>query len=1462
MPHIKSIRLVNVHFNNATQFYDDFKMELGGGNTTYDLENGGGKSLLLLMLLQTVLPKSFLRKEKPVSLLFQGGKDRTSHAAVEWILEEGSHYKYLLTGFCARKRKGSSEPADRGASEEEENIQSADIEHLNWCVFYNDNKIAGIREIPLVTEENGKKIYAGFEEIRKYVQQMKQKGLPAEVFDGIDKYQSYISGHHLLTAEWNIIKGINSGETNIESYFRQNATSRKLIENQFIKIIEDVEALNKGNKNNDESLLLADTLIEIRNRLNEYLKLKEHMAEFTRIKEYYLEFGRRNDELYQAFITYEACKQQAAAIRNLIGNKIKSLEQEKSEALNRLEQNTQSSKESQNRKKKLEAGLVNHEKEELLSKKQQLETERDRLTQTQHGLEENLNQLLTLEAYGEYRAVKEKLNETQARIQALETDGDALKAGYRKAGGRLKFLTDRLVEELETLYEKSVETRGELENEKGNNQQALIKEERKAAILEETVNTLLKKETALGEKSKVLNDFFLDCGEAEAVLSPDEFLWKIQADLNNHILESSSITGKIESIDSRVRSLDLEMIKIEGEINTNDESKKQCENWLNTYQQKLEELESKAAGFAKPNLEEYKESLELLIHKEGLNKLEKEIEAGRLRHKKQLSEEKGFYIPNEVILGLTEQLSAKCEFVKAGIEWIHESKPEDKESVMREIPYLPYSVIVDRASFEKLKNGKLKLDFSSDYPVPIVNLETVRLMKNQAKEDVYYFCSFAGLVIDSGLYAQYIQGIEAALKAIDSEILASETRISELNADLLKISSFFEIYSGEQVDDNREKITTLERKKTGLEKSLFDIQGEKKRILQEKDVLHTRTFELTALIDNYKEKVEKLNKSIETGKELAGIRERLSGAHQEFDAVTRNIAGVKDVLTKLELQYQSIDSKIKELMLELHDAKNNQEHLSSFEEEENQLSIIEARAEYKALNEAVSGRLTEESDLRSRLNEYEERLNALKIRVLRDYGGDLVRIEESEVEGVLVIVPSQEVIKIAKQDKEENAQKLKAAAEKVTEINRKITKAEGRLEELLKSISEDKDAELPHYDSDMRYRQEIELAEQLIKNYLDAINNVNDELDKISKESDKLNHQAEDYDAFIEREEVANDGVIAAETKDFRQFENEYHRFSANIRQQCDKWEDRIKTIHEETAAFVIHEPLEELSKISKPINANQCFTRKEAFTEYVANIEEQMEKITNDILKLENYQQDFTRRCIQRAELILGHLRKLESLSRIEVYGRRINMIELKLQEFEEKEKQLRMKAHIGGIVREISEEGMIDRKRVAARLSTKELLAQIADLDKAAVRLYKIESIPENSRFYRWEHAIGSEGQNNSLYFIFAACLISFIRMLSITNTSIRTKKVIIADNPFGATSAVYLWDPMFKIMKQNDIQLIAPGHRIPREITSRFGVSYLLNQDILQDGRMRVVVKDVRVEEDEDLLRYVDVDQIALF
>lgn len=1462
MPHIKSIRLVNVHFNNATQFYDDFKMELGGKNATYDLENGGGKSLLLLMILQTVLPKSFLRKEKPISLLFQGGKDRTSHVAVEWILEEGSQYKYLLTGFSARKKKGSNDAAAREANEEDENLLSGDIEHLNWCVFFNDNKTTGIKSVPLCREEAGKKFYSTFDEIRKYIQHMKQKGIPADVFDGIDRYQTFIAAHHLIAAEWNIIKGINSGENNIESYFRQNPTSRKLIENQFVKIIEDIEALNKGERNHDESLLLADTLIEIRSRLNEYLRLKGHMTEFEKIKEYYQEFGRKNEELLEGFSRYEAYKSQAAGVRNLIGNRLKQLEARRMENLKKKDYAEASRCEGIILSKLLEAGLVRYGIRGLEAEKGRLEAEETRLTEEQKELDAKYNELMTLEGYGQYRKIKGRLYEAEKRLDVLENDKDELNSQYRNAGGRLKYLVDRKLKDGNLAEEQLKAALIALDEQKKINQESLIKEEKSKTALEEQISPLEKQEKTLNENIDLLQKLFLKSGEMDAIMSPSGLLTKTEE--QRKTLEARQIQAgeRINAIDARMQTLEVDTVKINSEIRLREETKKRDEEWLGVYQKELAELEKKASGFEKRSLEEYREELELGIHRESLGKLEQEIEVGRQQQKKQLSGKRECYVPNEELLSFTEQLSDKCEYVQAGIDWIAESDKEKKEALLKELPFLPFAVIVDGKSFEKLKSGKVKIDFASDYLIPIVNLDTVRAMRDPAKGDLFYFCSFAELLTDDVRFKQYLEGIDARLEGLDREIEASSKRVEALNIDLRKLTAFLESYAKEKVEDTIGRVQRINLEIDTLKNKQQQSEKEKIQLTDEKSTIHEQLQELEGLLKAAKEKSEKLQSLITFQEELTNIRKGLSSKKKEQETVIAAIKKIKEEAERLEKQFNQKQEEKNGLSIQLHDLKKEREELESFAEVLNNESLENVRAEYKALLDAVSGRIANENKLREDIEDYKNGLKELKNRIFRDYGGDLERLSEGEEAGTRIIIPTQDTIAIAKGEKECVATKLKILGGHITEFAVSISKAEGKLGEILKDVSEAQKAELPSYENEARYEEEIKYTRQLVASYEEELEKLENELEKIKGDAGKLNMQAEQYDSFIIRECVSDDGSIAADIKEFRGFENEFLNLQKIIRNQCEKWDDRIKVIQQETSENIIREPLEELAKISRPETAGQCRDHRKAFSEYIMNIEEQMKKISNDLLQLESYQQDFTHRCIQRAELVLGHLRKLESLSRIEVYGRRTNMIELKLQEFEEKEKQLRMKNHIDGIVREISEEGIVDRKRVAVKLSTKELLAQITDLDKAAVRLYKIESISENSRFYRWEHAIGSEGQNNSLYFIFAACLISFIRMLSITNTSLRTKKVIIADNPFGATSAVYLWDPMFKIMKQNDIQLIAPGHRIPREITSRFGVSYLLNQDIMQDGRMRVVVKDVRVEEDEDVMRYVDPEQLSLF
>ena len=106
MPSINRIRVNNVKYNFGTQQYDDFTMRMYGRNTLYDLANGGGKSILMLLLLQNLIPNCTLDDKQPIEKLFRAGCGNTViHSLIEWKLDEAdieNGYRYMTTGFCAR----------------------------------------------------------------------------------------------------------------------------------------------------------------------------------------------------------------------------------------------------------------------------------------------------------------------------------------------------------------------------------------------------------------------------------------------------------------------------------------------------------------------------------------------------------------------------------------------------------------------------------------------------------------------------------------------------------------------------------------------------------------------------------------------------------------------------------------------------------------------------------------------------------------------------------------------------------------------------------------------------------------------------------------------------------------------------------------------------------------------------------------------------------------------------------------------------------------------------------------------------------------------------------------------------------------------------------------------------------------------------------------------------------------
>ena len=241
-----------------------------------------------------------------------------------------------------------------------------------------------------------------------------------------------------------------------------------------------------------------------------------------------------------------------------------------------------------------------------------------------------------------------------------------------------------------------------------------------------------------------------------------------------------------------------------------------------------------------------------------------------------------------------------------------------------------------------------------------------------------------------------------------------------------------------------------------------------------------------------------------------------------------------------------------------------------------------------------------------------------------------------------------------------------------------------------------------------------------------------------------------------------------------------------------------------------------------------------------------------------EKYQENFITKCFEKAETIVRDLEKLPGLSKIKFGGKDINIIKLELFEYEKDEKIRRMKEYIYKIVQDMEEKPEEMTKEVLnEKLSSKMLVGQIINIDKAYVKLYKIEDVQEHSTYKRWEEDLGSDGQVNAIYFMFAVCIISYISMLTRKDGSSKCKKVIIVDNPFGATSAVFLWKVMFEILKENNVQLIAPGHNISKEIISMFEVNYVLKHEF-KDGNKKTVVVEQEFRT-EDSLKNMNFDTI---
>ena len=257
--------------------------------------------------------------------------------------------------------------------------------------------------------------------------------------------------------------------------------------------------------------------------------------------------------------------------------------------------------------------------------------------------------------------------------------------------------------------------------------------------------------------------------------------------------------------------------------------------------------------------------------------------------------------------------------------------------------------------------------------------------------------------------------------------------------------------------------------------------------------------------------------------------------------------------------------------------------------------------------------------------------------------------------------------------------------------------------------------------------------------------------------------------------------------------------------------------------------------------------------------LQENMDKRMTHIEDMQMIKDNFENRCIQTCSNIKTELDRLPQLSNINLDGEQIAIISLQIPYIKEELYKEKMSEYIDETVfmAESFKEPAERLKYIRNRLSWKRLFSVIVtDMNSIRINLYKRERIKDQSRYLRYEEAVGSTGQSQGIYIQFLIAIINYISNMNSSGNEGVEGKTIFIDNPFGAAKDIYIWEPIFKLLATNHVQLIVPARGATPAITGRFDVNYILGQKLV-DSRQQTVVVDYYSSTKESELEYTRMD-----
>ncbi|WP_430787210.1 hypothetical protein VBD025_15845 [Virgibacillus flavescens] len=1446
MPKLNRIRISNIKLDGGNKVFGDKIFNVMGNNALFLLENGGGKTSLIQLIHQVILPNHTIQGREMKKNVQKG---QTIHVATEWI-QDDEFRDHFVTGFCFENYGVKRYKDDPG------------YEYFNYVNEYDHQNAIRLEDLPFSMEGRVTNLKMLKEFLRK------QKGVQV-AYKNKKQYQESLEQYGLMGSEWKNISKINSEEGGIKAFFEKVLTTETLLERLFVPFLEENLFPNEQEKN------------AISNAFQTYKeKLLSLPEQEKKLKDYQVILGSA-DSIIDACEVYNNIRTDLEIAQKMLGRVYVTIK-------NRIEDNNELLKEVKEKIVQIESEIkhVNWKiksyeahafKIQLLKAEEEwneAEEQVRKLTKDKDYLERSIKEQQAAQKYGYYQDVLENAYEARAEIESAKLEGGErlikLQEEKEIVSKQYRHLKVKQEKELDSLENHFTSINLELTEAKDNKelkQQELmaISETRKELSVyiqnyEKELIELQKNHAEVWDKDALHTENTLQRELKKVQFEKEQLEIKEQKDWERF----SCLKNQEQEIKTKTLSEKNQLSEREKEFDTFSELENSLKDKVDSY-----------LTIQETNLFYYKENIE-----RKLVRLKAEMDKHitnltfEMEHYKQILEsidQKGYHAHVE-LENVKDYLIERGIDVILGVEWITRLRltERQKRQMIRKNPMISFSIIVESNQIPKIKRT-LK-GYKKELTIPILLMDKTHTQEDEKEflyelhRSLFVFHHFQ-IRYHSDDWQALQREIRQSIEKYEGDLRNKKRQLKELEQLENELYTFWSNYSSvsrkelaNQINRIKQAITVLHEEESELDLTIRLSEEKRKSIAsqikeKQKEIDHIRQVTNEFASFNYRYLNLNTNKS------------KLEVTNQDFAELKRTVEFIKITIKKLESKKDSHTSNINKYKLvqsnllrdfKDYDFLNVEEKIVATEQEYSKQKSI-----YKSLREKAN------SDFK-RLESLERILNQSE-NTMQRYEQDIESLGYSmETIGSMNMVYDQRLLEQFKFEVNGVYDIVKDWQEKLQKAKIDQQTSKHLYDKEVMQI--DKFYEKEPYEFGETVKEEIELIEQQKDRLANRIKSEKTTEEDIKKKLLNLTTALDGLDG--DKQNIV--GIVGAEVlRDEEWNEKNPSRF---IFDQNSKITDKRGRLSEQR--FNVSKRLDQLLEdIKKTGNGSLIHMTKQlielldqdkddydliikSFLDIIEKV-----KIYEKVIEVEKKQSEEGRESLidnmyARSETIHKNIIDITKSSQIKRGADIVHLIKIRWTRREPEEAKNEYRLFVDNVLKELSKQkynGLDDAQLDVLfdkMMTMKNVINCYADINRCVVKVVKPENFLLNKYDdHFWDEvADWSGGEKQSARMCMFIAFNNHLRKRRFSKET--STKFIIVDNPFGEASSDHVVKPYIDLAKMTNTQLFCLTGIKDKSIQAEFD-TVISNQYIFRRGIL--MLSSQERFKNEDIQANVELDSI---